>query len=144
NVGDGPSASADAARPADRLVGRVRGAAGRHRCCGRPPRGEHARVPGCADPMTLRRFPGAALLAGALLVPAGPTLAFDSLDHVPEPTAKQLAVSVRQWDPEGSVRSFADEADESSWTLATDVLFRVDSFDLPESAPEHLSDLLAD
>lgn len=82
---------------------------------------------------------------------SAPAHAFDSLDDLPEPTSKQLKAAVTQFEVgqavqfsvDGKVQSFAEESDDS-WTLATDVLFRPDEYELPSGAGEKIVDLLTD
>nr|KEP23804.1 hypothetical protein DA06_04535 [Georgenia sp. SUBG003] len=75
---------------------------------------------------------------------------------MPEPTAEQLADSVRAWDPNGSVRvwdldgsvraleTVEREGSETTISLATDILFTPDSAEIPANAAERIAELLSD
>ncbi|MCM3659393.1 OmpA family protein [Georgenia satyanarayanai] len=85
-------------------------------------------------------------VALAVLV-AGPAGAVSSPDDPPTPTARQLAQSVHQWDPSGSIRSVESvETDDgvTTITLATDILFASQSDEMPSSAAPRIAELLAD
>ncbi|MFC4555395.1 OmpA family protein [Georgenia faecalis] len=88
------------------------------------------------------------LAAGALaLTTAAPAAAVDSPEDLPAPTPQQLAASVQVWSTEGSVRTLetvATEGAETTISLATDILFASQSYELPASAAPRIGQLLAD
>lgn len=78
-----------------------------------------------------------------------------SPDDLPDPTTDQLAHSVQVWEVGGvhdwstegavtAVETEEEDAGETVITLATDILFTPDSWDLPDSAPERIEEVLAD
>lgn len=99
--------------------------------------------------MPASRLFTAALAAALLSAPgyAWPTL--DELDFAPAQGDSVTRYSpdgaVTRYSAEGRVKSFASEETEGGETrisLASDILFRFDSAELPDSAEEHLRDLL--
>ncbi len=108
-----------------------------------------------------RRRPGiAAALAGAVtaaLLLGMPAAHADvtSPDDLPDPTPEQLAASVHvwevnnvhQWSVEGSVgavETVVSEADKTTISLATDILFTPNSWELPATADARIAELVAD
>jgi outer membrane protein OmpA-like peptidoglycan-associated protein len=91
----------------------------------------------------------ATVAATAGAAPSGP-------EDLPAPTAKQLADSVRVWDPSGSVRvwdvagsvrtleTVETEGGTTTISLATDILFTPDSAELPANAADRITELLGD
>ena len=78
---------------------------------------------------------------------ASPAAAVDSPEDLPAPTPQQLAASIRVWSVDGSVRTLetvATEGAETTISLATDILFASQSFELPTSAAPRIAELLAD
>lgn len=80
---------------------------------------------------------------------------FSSPDELSEPTAAQLAKSVKVWSPEKSIKVWDpstsvkpveqvnSEAGKTTISLAADVLFEKDSAKMPESAAAKLEELVA-
>lgn len=91
---------------------------------------------------------GVAVLALASTAGLWPGLSMEvprSPEDIAVPTPDQLARAVHQWDPAGSVRSFETiETDGAATTitLATDILFASQSYDLPGSAAPRIAELL--
>jgi len=105
-----------------------------------------------------------ATVAAVVLAPAAGA-APEGPDDLPEPTAEQLASSVRVWDPDGSARVWdlggavrvwdragsvralekvETEGGTTTISLATDILFTPDSAEIPPNAAARIKDLLSD
>jgi OmpA-OmpF porin, OOP family len=82
-------------------------------------------------------------LVAALLATGG----YTDRDSAPEPSAKRIEQSVDTYSTKGSVETLAattTDADESTLTLGTDVLFAFDSADLDARAESAVTAQLAD
>ncbi|TNC19471.1 OmpA family protein [Georgenia sp. 311] len=135
------------------MVGRVRRPRGRHRHLRPTASRLPARVHGHPGPVSVPshragRSAACAFAAVALaLTVAVPAAAVDAPEDLPAPTRQQLAASVRVWSVEGSVRTLeavATEGDQTTISLASDILFASQSFELPPAAAPRIGELLAD
>ncbi|MEE6273313.1 OmpA family protein [Georgenia wangjunii] len=111
-----------------------------------------------SHPASRRPRAAAAALAAAVAMTGATALgaAAESPDDLPAPTADQLAAAVHAWDPAGSVQQWQvagsvrsletveTEGTETTISLATDILFASQSYDLPASAAPRIAELLAD
>ncbi|PFG40747.1 OmpA family protein [Georgenia soli] len=107
----------------------------------------------------------AALVASAVVLAPAADAAPSGPEDLPEPTAEQLAASVRVWDPSGSVHvwdpsgsvhvwdprgsvrpleTVENDGGETTISLATDILFTPDSADVPPNAAERIAALISD
>lgn len=97
---------------------------------------------------------GFATLAISLVPIASLPAATDPAD-LPEPSGEQLADAVRVWDPAGVVQTWdptgsvsevdeVESGEDTTITLATDILFTSESADLADAAVDRIADLVAD
>ncbi|GAB3191464.1 OmpA/MotB family protein [Nesterenkonia suensis] len=71
----------------------------------------------------------------------------DAIAELPEPSEAQIEASIQRWDPSGSVRSLEQveqTPDGLIIELATDILFTVNSWELPDSAGGRIAELVED
>lgn len=97
-----------------------------------------------------RRAAVAGFAVVLVLVPGAAGAAYqpvDSPDDLPEPTAEQLATSVRVWDPDGHISPLATESvdgDDTTVTLNADVLFAFGSPEITPDAAAEVAELVAE
>ena len=106
-----------------------------------------------------------AVVASVVVLAPAADAAPEGPEDLPEPTAEQIADSVRVWDPSGSVREWDPSGSVHVWdlegavrpletietdggettiSLATDILFTPDSAEIPPNAADQIAALLSD